>query len=604
MIKVSKKNSSFFLLKKVWKHLGVNRKRQFIVLAILMVLTAISEVIGLGILIPFITILTSPDIILKYSIFKWLMEKFNILSTAELVLPLTVLLIASAFLSGAMRLVQLWLNGKLSYLAGADISSEIYRRTLYQPYSTHVSRNGSTVISGLTVKVNGTVVSFYYFLTLISSTVLFVIMTIALVLINPQVALIVAGICGLFYGILSKVTGARLRRNSVLISDGQSLVVKSLQEGLGGIRDILLDGTQPVYYNIYHKADKKLREIQGQNLFINGSPRFVMESAGIILIGILAYVLHNQEGGVVRALPLLATLAVGAQRLLPCLQLMFAMWSAIEANHASLADTVEFLDQPVTEEVTKKDIQPLDLQKVIEFKDVYFRYHPDGPWVLEGFNLTIPKGSRVGFVGATGSGKSTALDLLMCLLKPTSGQINVDGNLIAGDLVRRWQKSIAHVPQNIFLSDASLAENIAFGIPKEEIDFSLLKLASEQAQVAEFVESRSGSYDVCVGERGVRLSGGQRQRIGIARALYKKARVLIFDEATSALDSMTEKKVMESIEGLNKDLTILIIAHRLSTIQKCDFIVMMDAGKVAAIGSYDELLKSNGTFREMVHATS
>lgn len=604
MEKDNKKNNTFLLLKEVWKHLSFKRKKQFIILATVMILSAFSEVVGLGILLPFVAILTKPEMLLEHNVSKYAMRFFEISDVSELLLPLTILLVGAALFSGALRLLQLWLNGKLAHLAGADISGEIYRRTLYQPYSVHMSRNGSKVISGLTMQVNGTVVSFYYFLTLVSSTVLFAVMTIALVAINYKVAFIVGGVCAFFYILLSKFTRKKLRRNSNLISEKQKLVIKTLQEGLGGIRDILLDGTQSVYCKIYEDADKELRDTQGRNLFINGSPRFIMETMGIILIAILSFVLHRQEGGLVGALPLLATLAVGAQRLLPAMQLMFAMWSAIEANHAALKDTVEFLNQPVTNEVTKQNVVPLELKTKINFNNVKFKYNENHSWIIDGFNLEIPKGSRVGFVGETGSGKSTILDILMCLLQPQEGSISVDEQEIKGDLIRRWQKAIAHVPQNIFLSDATLAENIAFGVPASEIDHELIKKVSRQARVSDFAELKPEGYNVFVGERGVRLSGGQRQRIGIARALYKQASVLVFDEATSALDSMTEKNVMNSIENLNRDLTILIIAHRLSTIQNCDFIVLVESGRVAATGTYKELSESNSTFREMVNFSS
>jgi ABC-type multidrug transport system fused ATPase/permease subunit len=219
--------------------------------------------------------------------------------------------------------------------------------------------------------------------------------------------------------------------------------------------------------------------------------------------------------------------------------------------------------------------------------------------VLDNLNLAIPKGARVGFVGSTGSGKSTMLDLLMGLLTPTKGQILVDDEPIKGSRIREWQKSIAHVPQNIFLADTTLAENIAFGVPFKAIDFNKVRQAARQAQIANFIESRPEGYNAFVGERGIRLSGGQRQRIGIARALYKQASVLVFDEATSALDNVTEQSVMDAIEGLDRDLTILLIAHRLTTVRHCDIIVELEHGRVVAQGSYEQLIKNSTSFSTM-----
>jgi ABC-type multidrug transport system fused ATPase/permease subunit len=242
----------------------------------------------------------------------------------------------------------------------------------------------------------------------------------------------------------------------------------------------------------------------------------------------------------------------------------------------------------------------LPLQREIRFDRVTFSYSGAAPWVVDGLDLTIPKGSRVGFVGATGSGKSTSLDLLMGLLAPSEGRLLVDGREVEGAGVRAWQRSIAHVPQSIYLADASMAENIAFGMPAGAIDMARVREAARRAKIADFIESSPAGYDAAVGERGIRLSGGQRQRIGIARALYKQARVLVLDEATSALDSATEQSVMATINGLDRELTILMIAHRLSTVQGCDMIVELEHGRIVATGTYYNLLERSPSFRRMV----
>jgi len=346
-----------------------------------------------------------------------------------------------------------------------------------------------------------------------------------------------------------------------------------------------LDGTQPAYCKIYGRADHPLRRAQGNNIFIGGSPRYVMEALGMALIAVLACGVSRQVGGIAAALPVLGALAFGAQRLLPALQMSYNAWTIVAGNQASLADAMQLLDQPLPEEALKPAPAPLPFQSTIRFQAVSFRYGPEEPWVLDGISLSILKGSRVGFIGKTGSGKSTLLDLLMGLLNPTAGEILVDGQPVSGNRLRAWQCTIAHVPQSIFLADTTLAENIAFGVPREDIDPDRVRQAARQAQIAEFIESRPEGYDAFVGERGIRLSGGQRQRIGIARALYKQASVLVFDEATSALDTATEQSVMDAIEGLSRDLTILIVAHRLSTVGCCDRLYRLEQGRVMAEGS-------------------
>jgi ATP-binding cassette subfamily B protein len=464
----------------------------------------------------------------------------------------------------------------------------------------HVARNSSEVISGITNKVNGVVFGVLLpLLTLVSSTVLLVAIMLALIAIDPMVASVAAVGFGASYALITWMSRRRLHRNSQRIAYEQTQVVKALQEGLGGIRDVLLDGTQPVYCDIYRQADHPLRRAQGNNAFIGQSPRYVMEALGMVLIAALAYALSRQVGGIATALPVLGALALGAQRLLPALQQIYFAWANIAGSHASLADTIALLDQPLPADLLQPVPAPLLIQNAIRFDAVRFRYTSDGPWVLDGLNLTIPRGARVGFVGSTGSGKSTTLDLLMGLLMPTEGELLVDGQPLSGNRLRAWQRSIAHVPQSIYLADTTLAENIAFGVLPEAIDLDRMQKAARQAQIADFIESSPEGYQAYVGERGIRLSGGQRQRIGIARALYKQASVLVFDEATSALDNATEQSVMDAIEGLSSDLTILLIAHRLTTVRRCDIIVELENGQVVAQGTYEQLLERSPSFRRM-----
>jgi ATP-binding cassette, subfamily B, bacterial PglK len=323
----------------------------------------------------------------------------------------------------------------------------------------------------------------------------------------------------------------------------------------------------------------------------------------MVLIAALAYGLSRQEGGIATALPVLGALAVGAQRMLPALQQTYASWASIAGSQGVLADVIELLDQPIPEDLLQPAPEPLQFRTTIRFDRVRFRYSSDGPWVLNGLDLTITKGARLGFVGATGSGKSTAMDLLMGLLEPTDGQILVDSEPLSRNRVRAWQRTIAHVPQSIYLADATLAENIAFGVPPGAVDIERVRRAARQAQIADFIESRPQGYDALVGERGVRLSGGQRQRIGIARALYKRASVLVLDEATSALDNVTEQSVMDAIEGLDRELTILVIAHRLTTVRRCDSIVELQHGRVVAQGRYEQMLECSSSFRQMALTT-
>ena len=586
---------------RLWHHLSRRRQLQFGLLLGLMLVSAFAEVVSLGAVLPFLGVLVAPDSVFGNPYVASVALACGFTTADQLLLPLTVAFAAAALLAGAIRILYLWATTRFAVASGTDLNIEGYRRTLYQPYSVHLARNSSEVISGLTVKVNGVVLGVMLLsLTLLSSTILLVAITLALIAIDPMVATVAILGFGGCYAVITWMTRRQLHRNSQRFAYEQTQVIKALQEGLGGIRDVLLDGTQQVYCDIYRRADHPMRRAQGENSFIGQSPRFIMEALGMVLIAALAYILTRQAGGIATALPVLGALALGAQRLLPALQQIYSSWAGIAGNHASLADAITLLDQALPAEILQPAPAPLVFHGSIRFDAVRFRYTSGGPWVLDGLNMTIPKGARVGFVGATGSGKSTTLDLLMGLLIPTEGKVLVDGQPISGTHLRAWQRNIAHVPQNIYLADTTMAENIAFGVPRDAIDLDRVRVAAQQAQIADFIESSPDGYQAYVGERGIRLSGGQRQRIGIARALYKQATVLVFDEATSALDSATEQSVIDAIEVLNRDVTILLIAHRITTVRRCDIIMELEHGRVVAQGAYEQLLERSHSFRRMV----
>ena len=578
------------LLHRLWHHISSRRRHQFALLLGLTILSSLAEVVSLSAAIPFIGILTQPEKVFASPALAGVAQALGITSGAELVLPFTIGFAVAALVAGALRLLLLWVSIRLSNATGADLSIEVYRRTLYQPYSVHVARSSSEIISGITQKVGTATGVLISVVTVITSTALFVAIMATLLAIDPIVAIIAALSFGSAYGVIAWLTRRRLVHNSQCIAQEQTQVVKALQEGLGAIRDVLLDGTQKVYCNVYRKAILQLQRASGENTFINQAPRYAMEALGMALIAAFVLALSHRPGGVAAALPILGVLALGAQRLLPLMQQLYGNWSVVAGSKAALANVLALLDQPLPAEANQLEPEPLALRDSIRFDNVRFRYGRNGPWVLDGIDLVIPKGARVGFIGSTGSGKSTALDLLMGLLDPTQGQILVDGQPVSLDHRRAWQRTVAHVPQSIFLADTTIAENIAFGIPPEQIDLERVRKAAEQARIAEFIESRPEEYRAIVGERGVRLSGGQRQRIGIARALYKQARVLIFDEATSALDSETEQAVMQSIEGLSEDLTILMVAHRLTTLKNCTQIVELGDGCIKRTGTYQQIM--------------
>ena len=553
-----------------------------------------AEILSIGAVLPFLAVLTNPDRIFQFSGAKLFINFIGIVSPEQLLFPLTIGFGLAALVSGGMRLLLLWASTRLSFAVGADLSINIYRRTLYQPYSIHASRNSSEVISGISTKANSVIGAIITpALTLISSSIMLVVILLALISIDPIIALSAFGGFGSIYAIIIRINRGRMLINSENIARESTQLIKSLQEGLGGIRDVLIDGCQAVYCQIYRNADLPLRQAQGNSSFINQSPRFLIEALGMMLIAMLAYALARQPDGISKAIPVLGALALGAQRLLPVLQAAYAAWSNIQTGQVSLQDTLELLDQPLPEYVDQPPAKPITFQQQIVLKKLSFRYTPQTPWVLKNVDLTIKKGSRIGFIGLTGSGKSTLLDVIMGLLESNEGTLEIDNQVITTHNTRQWQVHIAHVPQAIFLADSTIQENIAFGVPINKIDHVLVKKAAQKAQISDIIDTWPNKYNTFVGERGIRLSGGQRQRIGIARALYKQANVIIFDEATSALDNKTEQAVMQAIESLGNELTVLIIAHRLTTLKNCTKIVELGDSGIKRIGTYDEIVSKD-----------
>jgi ATP-binding cassette subfamily B protein len=579
------------LLIRLWGHLSLRRRSQFLLVLVLTTLVSAFEVLTIGAVLPFLMALTSPQSVVSHPIAIPLIDLFSRSGQQDVLLVLTVAFVSAVITSGFFRVALLWANNHLSCRVGADLGIKIYRHTLYQPYAVHVSRNTSQVISGVTAKANAVVSSvFTPILTLISSLFLATAIIGTLLFVDHYVALLAfSGFC-LIYGVIIGATRKNLRKNGQLVAAELSRALKALQEGLGGIRDVLIDGTQKTYCDVYHNADLRMRNAQANTNFIGQCPRYLIEATGTALIAVIAYTLARREGGVGAALPILGALALGAQRMLPVIQQAYASWTSVQGSQGYLRDTLALLDQPLPDYAELPPSPPLSFEREIALKQLRFRYSNDAPLVLKDINLAFAKGARVGFIGETGCGKSTLLDIVMGLIEPSAGRLEVDGVSVTPSNNRAWQALLAHVPQAIFLADCSVAENIAFGLPKCQIDLARVRSAAQQAQIAEVIEGWPSQYETVVGERGVKLSGGQRQRIGIARALYKQAKVIVFDEATSALDAATEAAVMTSIERLGRDLTLLIVAHRLSTLAVCDTIVELGEQGVLRTGSYAEII--------------
>lgn len=584
------RQSPFYLILRLWHHLNQRRQRQYSQLLVLMILTSFAEIISIGAVLPFLGVVTAPESIFDHRLAQPIIHLFGFTEPRQLLLPMTLAFILAVLITGGMRILLLYTGSRISFATGADLGIKVYRRTLYQNYAVHTARNSSEIIDVITNKIDAII---YHVLTpalTITTSVFLLIATLAALLaIDIQVTILLFAGLGTLYGIIIRVARRQLDLNSKHIAHESTQALKSLQEGLGGIRDILIDSSQEIYCQIYRKADLNLRYAQAKNQIITVSPRFAMEALGMILIAVISYALSLQAGGITKAIPILGAMAFGAQRLLPVLQQGYNAYTNIKGHQASLQDVLRLLEQPLPLDAHETFPTPISFTHHIEIRNLSFRYAEDSHWVLRNITLTIKKGSRTGFLGTTGSGKTTLLDIIMGLLIPTKGVLTVDGQAITPNNRRAWQGHIAHVPQTIYLADRTIEENIAFSVARDQIDHERVLKAARQAQIADLIDSWPEQYETIVGERGVRLSGGQRQRIGIARALYKKSDIIIFDEATSALDDETEHAVMEVIKGLSKDLTILIIAHRINTLKNCNHIIKLGDCGILWSGSYQDL---------------
>ena len=582
------------LLRQLWTHLARRRRLQLGVLLLVMLASSVAEVLSLAAVLPFLAVLANPEGLWNQPLVQQWAPPLGIASVQDLLLPITIAFAVAALAAGAIRLLNLWLNGRLAAAIGSDLSCEAYRRTLYQPYAVHLARNSSELIASISTDVNRVISELLNPLLLLLSSGLIALSLVAtLVAIDWSIALGAGLVVALVYAAAMATSRRPLQQLSQRYVHLNRELIQALQEGLGAIRDVLLGGTQAFYARTYRQADQPLRRVGADATFLSTYPRLVLEPVGMALIAVVGYLLVRQQE-VERALPLLGALALGAQRLLPVVQKVYEGWAQSRNAKASLANVLQLLEQPLPPGCQLPAPAPLPLQHSIRLDEVHFAYAPELPEVLKGLSLEIRRGERVGLIGSTGSGKSTTLDLLMGLLQPTGGRILVDGaNLhdpAQPQRLQTWRAAIAHVPQSIYLADSSIPENIAFGLPPDQIDRELVRRSAQQAQIAAFIESTPQGYDSFVGERGIRLSGGQRQRIGIARALYRQAQVLVFDEATSALDTATEQSVMVAIERLSRELTIVMIAHRLSTVEHCDRVIRLAQGRIEIQDSPEEIV--------------
>jgi ATP-binding cassette subfamily B protein len=564
-----------------------------------MIVSSLAQMVSVAAIFPFLSALGNTQQFLQEPRLRPLLGVLHIDTAQRLVLALAIGFIATQVFGNGLALLVLHVRYKLAGRVAAAISSQAYYASLHQSFSFYSRQHSSALIQTLIGDTDQ--VCFGLLMPgfdLISNAILTPFLIFTLVLISWQIAIGSALILGISYFLIFRSRQQLLKLNGQLMTNSNQAKVQVIQESIGGIRELLLDHSQPFFHQLYNERENTLRYAFATNMIIANSPTPIIETIVLSSIAILALSL-GRGGDFSQVVPVLGSLSLGAKRLLPALQSVFGNLANVQGAQASLSRLLLSLDRSIDPLMQQPLPPPVGVDRELRLSEVWFRYDEGGDWVLRGLDLTIAAKTTVAFVGSTGSGKSTTADLILGLLSPQRGQVLVDGVPLQGQRLMQWQAAIAHVPQQIYLRDGSLASNIAFGLPEEEIDFLQVRKAAKLAQIHEFIEGLPAGYETYVGEQGVRLSGGQRQRIGIARALYKNASIIVFDEATSALDNATEREVMAAIEGLGGQFTIILIAHRLSTVERCDLVIELDQGRVVGQGRYDELLATSRSFQRM-----
>ena len=548
-----------------------------------MIVGSVLETLSLGLVVPVVGLLTRPNYIQN---FPRINELLGYPTEHQFVIGMMFALVVVYIAKSFFLIWSAWVQRGYSASVTTRIGRQLFRSYLYQPYAFHLQRNSAVLIrnsqnSGLVM--TGIIDP----ILVISSDILVTAgLLVLLIKLEPIGSIATISIFGLTSWIFRKFTNSRIKTWGEIQNFHKRMLLQHLQQGFGGVKDVKILGTEEYFASQYGENLLKNSEVVRRFSIAQTLPRFGLEILTIIGLAVLVSTMVLLDSELPEILPVLGLFGAAAFRLLPAVNRLISNFQIINVSRPQVNEVFEDLDLP--DQLNHKNSDRSTLTSAISIVDISFSYAESLKNVVSGVSVKIGRGEAVGLIGSSGSGKSTLVDILLGLLEPKSGKVLVDGSDIHDDL-RGWQDQIGYVPQSIFLTDDTLRRNVAFGLPKDKIDDDAVRSAIRSAQLEEFVASLPDGMETVVGERGVRLSGGQRQRIGIARALYNNPDVLVLDEATSSLDTETEHGVMQAVQALQGDKTVIIVAHRLSTVEYCDRLYRLENAQIVDEGTFSEV---------------
>ena len=574
-----KYKSSTYLYKRLFHHVSQKRKIQIFLLFLTVIFSAVAEILTLSSLMPFIDLMIDAQKIYNYKIINNIFDFFGIQNQRDIVFSITIIFITLVILANCLRIFFIWFNAIIIFGISQELTEKSYLNIVSQPYLYHVNTNTSSII-GNVEKILGVSLCMQLILQAVAALIISISIICMIIYLDSSLA-VIAGAFGFFYyliiGILLK---KKLFQNSKMLSENINRRIQIIQESLGSIREIILRNLEKIFFSRFYSSNKTMYQAMIKTNLMSAIPGPLIILVLMVVLTYTIYIFSIGENGLVYYLPILGVLILASQKLIPLFQQIYVAWSKTQGLYQQIQDVLNILDK--LKGKYRKKIKKLKFENHIQLNNVSFKYSKYDDYVLNNVSIKIKKNQLIGILGKSGQGKSTLIDLITGLIKPTKGIIKVDNKKIDNNELS-WQQNIAYVSQKAYVIDASILENIAFGVNKEKIDLNLVKKCSDIAELTKFIKSRKDKFETQIGERGTRLSGGQMQRIGIARALYYDANILIFDESTNSIDEETEKRIYNNLKKLKKKYTIIVINHRKSLAKYFDTSYLVEEKKVKKI---------------------